>query len=90
MLVQRVDELLEECGAGEVAFQLHSSAGDLRSLITSCASNAERKLAIMRERTAKHLASSSPHLLREVWSRYAGYHSPPLQFSIALQTGFDW
>lgn len=67
--MQRVDQLLEDCGAGEVPFQLHYSAQDLRSLISSCASNADRKVAIMRDRVAKHLGASSPQLLQEVWTR---------------------
>ena len=68
-MLQRVDQLLEDVGAEEVPFQLHYSGQDLRSLMSSCLSNPDRKLATMRDRVSKHLGSGSRTLLREVWDR---------------------
>ncbi len=66
---QRLDQLLEDVSAGEVPFQLHYSAQDLRSLINSCMSGPDRKLSVMRDRVGKHLGGGSPALLRDVWAR---------------------
>ena len=67
-----MDTLLEDVGAEDVPYQLHYSAAELRGLMATCMAGPDRKLVIMRDRVAKHLAGGSPVLLREVWSRWVG------------------
>jgi hypothetical protein len=65
---QRVDQLLEEVAPGELAFQLHYGAADLRALLGTCMAQPEKKLGVMRDRVRKHLAATPP-LCEEVWRR---------------------
>jgi hypothetical protein len=65
-----VDQLLEEVAPGELAFQLHYGAADLRALLAACMAQPEKKLGVMRDRVRKHLGSN-PALCEEVWRRCA-------------------
>ncbi len=65
---QRVDQLLEEVSPGELAFQLHYQANDLRALLATCLAQPDRKLGVMRDRVRKHLQHNAS-LCEEVWRR---------------------
>lgn len=82
--MQRLDQLLEDVSAGEVPFQLHYSAQDLRSLLSSCMSGPDRKLAVMRDRVGKHLGGGGPALLRDVWARCAARNWIPHSVSFCF------
>lgn len=43
-VVQRVDQLLEEVGAGELPFQLNYQPSDLKALLATCTSAPEKKV----------------------------------------------
>ena len=67
--LQHVDQLLREVGAEEVPFQMHYQANDLRALLSSTMHHPEKKISSMLARVQKHMGSTSPALVAEVWPK---------------------
>lgn len=65
----KVDDMLKEVSPTEIPFQTGLSQQDLRSLLTTTMSAADRKLASMYSRVKKHLADAAPRLLYTVWGK---------------------
>ena len=67
--MQHVDQLLREVDAAEVPFQMHYQAADLRALLQSTMHHPEKKVHSMLARVQKHMGTTSPALVTEVWPR---------------------
>ena len=70
---------MQEIDKQEVPFQMHYQANDLRALLQSTMHHPEKKVQNMLARVQKHMGSSSPGLVAEVWPRICG----------ALQTQYE-
>lgn len=60
---------MREIEKQEVPFQMHYQANDLRGLLNSTMHHPEKKLQSMLARVQKHMGSSSPSLVAEVWPK---------------------
>ena len=60
---------MREVEKQEVPFQMHYQANDLRALLHSTMHRPDKKVQTMLERVQKHMGSSSPELVTEVWLR---------------------
>ena len=69
MFVQHVDQLLREVDVAEVPFQMHYQAANLRALLQSTMHHPEKKVHSMLARVQKHMGTTSPGLVAEVWPK---------------------
>ena len=67
--LQHVEQLLREVDAEEVPFQMHYQATDLRVLLQTTMHHAEKKVHSMLARVQKHMGTTSPALVADVWPR---------------------
>ena len=63
----------------EVPYQMHYQANDLRALLQTTMHHPDKKVQNMLARVQKHMGSSSPGLVAEVWPKICG----------ALQTQYE-
>ena len=66
-LLQNVDQLVKDLGSEEVPFQLHYQVADLRALLAATFEKLQKRFGAMWARIHKHMGTSSPGLIGEVW-----------------------
>eukprot|EP00891_Asterochloris_glomerata_P003138 jgi/Astpho2/3138/Aster-03421 len=62
-----VDQLVKDLGPEEVPFQLHYQVADLRALLAATFEKTQKRFNAMWARIHKHMGTSSPGLIGEVW-----------------------
>ena len=66
-LLQNVDQLVKDLGPEEVPFQLHYQVADLRALLAATFEKTQKRFNAKWARIHKHMGTSSPGLIGEVW-----------------------